>query len=535
MKFRTAFALAVFASSVAQGSLYGAQDVNELLEPLRAALRDEERSQKKDASDMDKSRLRNASSYLDQLISSEEITQTPTRVTGILEMIKNSGVSPKVTEVCVTILPAVRAHADQVTKALKEEYESTLKSSFLKGFNATDSRELDGPLADLNKLRKSSARKIFREDSTMSYEELEAVIRVLTAIQDALLALESPDSVPRSERRDGQDPKAKLANALSTYGTQLGDLVPRSEFVKKMNSLQVRLAPFGPRPPLTKEEFEKEVAGIIGGVRKLDDVGPSLAKISSLVKNQREQSGFSGDQELSSQIHTHQKALQDVQSGAAVSLRLTNSPTGKNALEGISNLLVKSALVRVLGHLPDLATDDAEPISNYLQRALAAATSTSDWQAVSKIVDAAQTLNMTSVLNSNDTAAMRQFLAGVNYQKGQVYDMAVANYLSALKSGSQAVPSEKVGSLLVELNKSHPSLYEAGVKQAVEMETREKTLRTTVVDPRAGTSAYPGRGSRPFSSQEFGPRPPGGPDLVVPAGNVPESIPAPGAPPAKAP
>ena len=148
---------------------------------------------------------------------------------------------------------------------------------------------------------------------------------------------------------------------------------------------------------------------------------------------------------------------------------------GTESLSGIKDLILKFGLPRVLHAPADLAPTADETIPAFLQRALDQARSTSDWQLMAGVVDAASSMGIAVVATASDSVALRYFLGGLNLEGASQFSSAVVSYSAALKTGSLVVPVEKIGALLAAIKKAHPQEYETGV-----------TLSVNPVDDRLG-------------------------------------------------
>lgn len=204
---------------------------------------------------------------------------------------------------------------------------------------------------------------------------------------------------------------------------------------------------------------------LVRSVKKLEDMEPVLTKIESLIAQQRSVNGYSGESSVLSQFRSYLQNYNELRSGTATTLSFSSSSSssGTRALAGVKNLLIRFALQRILQTPPDMAQKDDENTAEFLQRVLASARSTSDWALVSRVLDAAQSLNLSTVASYNDTSALRTFLGGMNQEKAHYPSGAVSAYLTALKSGSLVIPVDYIGERLAAIRKEFPQEYEAGL------------------------------------------------------------------------
>ncbi len=393
----------------------------------------------------------------------EEILQQALQ---ILEQIRATKFSDKVDELCDSLISGLRDRAAKKQMEVKESFEASLRKSLTAGLNATNPKELDAPLQELARLQKEVAALSYRGDARpmANAEAISAAEQVLTMIQDAMLDTPNPSGAR------GGDASERLKSAARSYGRSLGDVIPRSELLGKLNAIAARIAPGPQARPLSRQEFEKEVAKIFAGLKTLDDMGSSLTRIDEMIAQQREMNGYNSDSGLIYQLRAYRRAYEDLGAGTATSITLASSSSSgadsQEILKPMKELLVKFALTRILGVSGDLAPKEDESIAAYLHRTLNESLRTSNWQLMASVIDAAQTMNLSSIVSTSDSSALRQFLAGINQERAQQYSGAVCSYLSALKTGSQAIPVEEIGKKLQAIKGQHPQDYGAGMELA---------------------------------------------------------------------
>ena len=443
-----------------------AAEPEKLLESLRAEMRAELKESSKDSKTTESPKFNRAETMLLQLASADVLKdERQSQTVQILEQIKAISFSPKIDELCGGLITELRDSSSKRSKAIREKFDSTLRSALAKGLDAKTPRELDEPLGELTKLQKEIMLVGYREDGRLAFhtDSLQAVEQILVAIQDGMLAAMSPNG------KRNRDPGERLTSTISSYGRQLGDIMPRSEFLQKVQAASERIAPSLNQRALSQKEFDKSVQDLIKSAKKLEDLDGVLTKIDELSAQQRELNAYYGDSGLTSQLRNYRRIYDDLRVGAATSLSFASSgysSQGSEALNDIKMLLVKFALTRVLMTPPDLSPKEDESVPAFLQRALDAAKSTSNWQLLSRVLDAAQSMSLTTVATTSDTSALRQFLGGVNQETAHQFSGAVSSYIAALKTGSQTIPVMKIAEALEAIQKEHPAEYEAGVRLA---------------------------------------------------------------------
>ena len=70
-----------------------------------------------------------------------------------------------------------------------------------------------------------------------------------------------------------------------------------------------------------------------------------------------------------------------------------------------------------------------------------------------------------SPYNSNDSEGLKAFVARQNQEAAAQYSLAVMSYQTALKSGSDLVPSKVIGERLAAIQTTHPRDFDTGMER----------------------------------------------------------------------
>lgn len=413
-------------------------------------------------------RRRRAEMVLSQIPAGEDALKDENipRTLQILEQIQSVPVSEKAGEIGGKLVVALRDHVSKKQTALREKFDTVLRNALLTGLDARQAKQLDAPILDLARLRKETQSYMYRGDgyAITNTEALSSVEQILMSIQDLLM----PDSQAAPKR--GRDVKDRLQSFSGNYGRQLGDLMPRSEFLSKVKALSDVISPQQNWRVLDREEFEKRTLEIVSSVKKLEDLDPAVLKIDEMVAKQHDWNGYTNEGTIIYQIRNFRKVYLELQAGAATSVSFSmSSVRGSENVEvllPLQSLLTKYALTRVLGTSGELAPTEGESVGTYLQRVLNSALKTEDWKLISKVLDSTQSLGLREVIDTSSMSALKLFLAGINMEKAKQFSGAVASYLGCLRTGAQIIPVERIGATLQELKKSHPQDYETGLQFA---------------------------------------------------------------------
>lgn len=183
------------------------------------------------------------------------------------------------------------------------------------------------------------------------------------------------------------------------------------------------------------------------------------------------------------------------------------------------------ALPRAIGASEADQPQPNETALTYMRRMIAVARERKDWPFASRVLAAAQSTQVNDpLIKTSDSTALTLFFAGLNFERGKQFSLAVNSFQMALKTGSDLIPAEDIGERLEAIKRNHAADYEAG-------------LQLTLTPPAPQTDPY-GRPLRDprypagFPGGPYGPNGPAAPakeqSVIVPA--VKESAPKTAAP-----
>ncbi len=484
MKFAL-FSLALLACTVCA-------DPNKTLDSLRAELREELKSALDKGISENNEQIYRIRSLLSESLPGEQILDEKVpQLIQTLGQVRTISRSEKAVKLCETLIAELRAQTANKAKEFREKFDSVVRSALVDGLKAKTAKELDVPISEIGKLRKQIRNSENRGDSQYSLNNdlLQNVEQALMLYQDGLM--QKPDA---SKRDVGES----LRLMTSTVSRGLGDLMPRSELLERIQAASERVSPAVKKPAISYVEAETQVRDTVRNIKKLEELGAAIDKIDAVYSTMRQTGGHYSDTNILTNLRSYRRTYDELRAGTATSMSFANasgSTFGLDELGPIKNMLVIFALPRVLRTPENMAPGENEPVSSYLQR----------------VLDAAEAMRLSTVASPSDSAAMRQFFAGLNQERARQRSAAVTSYLAALKTGSQAVPSEHIGDRLEAIKKEFPSDFEAG----------EATTNTPAIyDDRF--TRFPPRSMLPPPT----PQNPQPPILVVPA--VPkEAQPAP--------
>jgi hypothetical protein len=431
------------------------------IKELRAALQKELGEPRKGGKTSDYLRTHKLETLISQLSPDDPLTdeRTSQLIRSLSQFVSSAPPEP-VASLCLTLAKELQEQREQQARAQRESTQATLRSAIMRGLDATKAADLDAPLADILKLQKET-----RSSEPRSYSSLDSfqpIEHLLTAIQDGFLArTKSKFSTRSSTVLDG------IRSAGETCSRSVMIFLPRSEFFQKLEAVAARIDEGLPAKPLTRSVFDKQVRDWISAVKTLDDLDEVLRKIDDLNTRQLEFNSSTSESNLTGQLRNYRRIYDDFRAGIGTTLNFSSSfysSQTTDSLNGIKNLLVKFALPRILGTTEEFKPTGDETIQQYLQRVLDNARSTSNWQLMSRVLETAASLQVTTMSSRSDTATMRLFLSGLNLEQARQFSSAVSSYSAALRSGSSIVPPGKIGDMLELIKKAHPADYEAGIQ-----------------------------------------------------------------------
>ncbi len=452
MKFSLLSALAGAVATAA----FAATPV-EMLEQLRTNLSSELRSALDKGNGENNQRLFQIESLLVEQLPSRELPEDQlSQVIQLLGQLRSLTRDPKSAELCQGLMVELRTLATARDRRFKEAFATTVKEALITGLKATVPKDVDAPLLALANIQKQANRtERISTGRGVDTQPLSTAISILTLWQDAML--------PRAGAPKNRNSLDQLESMTQNYAQQLGDLLPRSEFITLLNSGRGRLDPSLTKKPVGAAEINRQSTEILRGVKRLEDISSAVKAMEALASDP--ENGSTNNSPALQTLRKIYKLHEELKAGMSVTLSSveTGSSSGDtDETVAVKGLIIKFALPRVLNVTGDAMPKNSESVSDYLTRMLEESRRKSDWPLLAKVMDTAQSLKPNSLIATGDTAALRSMLAGINQERARQYAGAVAYYLAALRTGSQAVPSEVIGEKLEAIRKDHPQDYDAG-------------------------------------------------------------------------
>jgi hypothetical protein len=92
---------------------------------------------------------------------------------------------------------------------------------------------------------------------------------------------------------------------------------------------------------------------------------------------------------------------------------------------------------------------------------------------------------LNTITSASDSAALTQFLAGLNQERARQFSLAVVSFQATLKTGSQLIPPETIGEHLEKIRAEHPQDFEQGMKLTLSAPADASDSRTSSPSPPA--------------------------------------------------
>ncbi len=440
----------------------------------------------------------------DRDIAAGNMARTLTALTQLRSLSK----SPKVEALATELATHLRKSIAKAQQAFVESYRPTLRKALIDGLKGEKTEDVDKPLAAALGLKRTMALFVDAEGNELELvdsDEVDMVVNILSPWQIGL-------RIAKADAAEPQTLATMVERIEQAYNEDLSEIVPRSEVLGLLDAARRRWN----LPAMLKTEHAQiiEKARVtLGRVSKLEELPHAIAALNDLAPTWRPGAilPINPIAELVTSLHALQRSYLEIKAGTASVL--PGSPQysktsaalpfagnsidallfqGNSATEeskamrvpfalaaefgAIHELTLRFALPRVLGNAE--APGEAENIPAYLARLTETAVKEKNWARLAKILAAVEHLKAADVLSSGDILALRFVLSGSNLERGRQYPAAVAAYLAALKSGSQAVPAEWIGGQLEAIQKAHPEAYEAGQHVVAELPVQSAKAKT---------------------------------------------------------
>jgi hypothetical protein len=132
---------------------------------------------------------------------------------------------------------------------------------------------------------------------------------------------------------------------------------------------------------------------------------------------------------------------------------------------------IKNQAIGGLCGIKDFEVDKGETAESMLQGYIDSAASKKKWDVVLKYLDGYRQIfaysgsgSMGMTWLTDESTAVRNFIAAQNFEKAEEYERALVNYLAILNSTSKRTPIEEATAAIKKIKEKHPEAYEKASK-----------------------------------------------------------------------
>ena len=380
-------------------------------------------------------------------------------VLSAVSQIETTATTEDVRRACVAIARKVDKDHTAREQAYATEVDVAVKRAADIVLHAKSPKELDGTIADFNRLAEPRPGLSSESGDNQMAQKLQGILTFLNGWQEYLDA---------RMRGDEQAVTSALTN-LGAADYNRPQIVPRSEILARLAGLD----PDGGHSRRTPAETNAAVADILEHAHTLDDLPATLGKLNDLLPRGTNGQPADATTDLAAAVaglQAIQKLRAELQTGIATTISVqsfggeaTNAHPGIEArLTGLRAELIEEFLPRLLG-APDARATAGEGVGSFLRRVIEEAKKRGDWTAVARGIDLDRELatgqNNHTTANAQEAEAFQQYFAGLNLEAAGQYAHAVAAYLSALKTGARELPATVVGEHLASIERLHPQAF----------------------------------------------------------------------------
>lgn len=380
---------------------------------------------------------------------------------------------------------ALKAGREQQAQAYIERLEGQIKITSEKILAARIPSDLDGLIDDLSKNQSSEYDDRYGSDAArqrtihqlinrltyakqfatgwQNYLQAKKIGNSSQAIQSLQSIVGSDSSImPRSEILDRIELEKKSTADASKIAEGIGTLEDMQGAIKALNAAQINAR--------NGEQNTQSITDLLQGLLRLE-------------KSYREfVAGLSFNIEVSSQNYDS-----------------TSNTTNTKIIQLRADLL-KLLIPRYLNLPEGTAAKPGESIPQFMDRLLTDSKQRKDYAASKRIVEL-QTNLRSNRIASQDTVGLKEYSAGQNQLAAGQLLPAVISLQRALASGSDLLPTERIGEQLAAIKKDHPKEYEQGMAE--------------YLTPRP-SSEYPGMPFRGYDPRGYDPRQQAAPSVLLP-------------------
>ena len=245
-------------------------------------------------------------------------------------------------------------------------------------------------------------------------------------------------------------------------------LVPRSEILARIATLEAQLKQTTPGPAPGPPALSPALDPIIDGIKTLDDLEPAALHAAALTGNNY----GSADSYTVARLGQIARCYAEAKNGLPVTLNFTPGNYGNQMATppGLTRVEAMVLLYLLPRYLAPGAPDPnpGETVTAYLDRVIAAAEAGQDWPLLQRTILAkVQSGGAFNPLMGNQLPpGVQEFLSGLNQEMAGQYTSAVTSYQNSLRTATDMVPARLIGDRLAAIRKDHAADYAEAEKSA---------------------------------------------------------------------
>ncbi len=343
----------------------------------------------------------------------------------------------------------IQTEREYQSQATIERLEGLMKTTREKILAAREPSELDALIEDLTK--NQSLKNDQSEGSNAgSQKTIYSLVWGLSSAEEFTIKWQDYLQAKKSGN------VSQAVSALQSLSRNHSSLIPRSQILERIEQEK------GPSSDITK---------IVEGIASLDDMQEAIMALIAAKKfAQSSDENYQPTSDLLQSLGRLEKAYREYRAGLPFNIEVLNQTydsttnTGNTKLVELRAELLKLVLPRYLSLPEGTAAKPGESILQFMDRLLAGAKESGDIMLCKRIVDLQTNLRINRISNS-DIAGLKEYNAAQNQLAAGQHFLAVGSLQRALNSGSDLLPTERIGQQLAALKKDHPKEYEQGMTE----------------------------------------------------------------------
>jgi hypothetical protein len=302
--------------------------------------------------------------------------------------------------------------------------------------------DLDGILVELGKSRDS-------DRDLQNFQKISQLVQQAEAMKTFVAQWQ--DYIAATKVNNYQAARQALNYLVSSSGSGQVSIFPRSEIIALAQALDKTVG---------------DPVEVVLAIKTLDEIAPAIEKVRKAQEIRAGNLDYTG---VLADLATTEKIYRDYLGGLPYILTGDYQRIDIKVSQVMPKLVelrvkvLKLVLPRYLDAPKDFTALENETVNEFLDRIGNDAKAREDLDLLSRVSGAKRNLVRSAIENNDDVAGLRLYAAGRNQERAGQFEFATASYQEALKTGSDVIPSEKIGERLQALKLAHPKEYQKGL------------------------------------------------------------------------